>query len=325
MAPLHVCYKRIFLGLAASECGPDPFDSQERWGAIPNLSFHEPASKLHLPEVTFFRASAAPELKRLCLLSYEDDSVGFNSWQDFQNFEREVKYENRFVHSEAVSEFLSDIKRTLPSRERSIDSGSILYRGQIGYEEYESEGQLIISGFPATRMKPTPHKGKEGRANPKGISYLYLSNDENTALAELRPHLGQYLSSAQFQIQRNLRVVDCYSVQRHYSHIHCIFEPPVSQEEIGNAVWSMINEAFTKPVTNADEASDYVPTQILAEFFKSEGFDGICFRSSLGKGFNFILFNLADAELINCTVKETRSVDYLFDECANRYYVQKKS
>lgn len=249
--------------------------------------------------------------------------MGFNSWQDFQNFDREVKYENRFVHSELVSEFLSNIKRTLPSRERSIASRSILYRGQIGHEEFVSEGQLIISGFHAPRMKPIPHKGKEGRANPKGISYLYLSNDENTALAELRPHLGQYLSSAQFQIQRDLRVVDCYSVQQHYSHIQCIFEPPASQEEIGNAVWSMINDAFTKPVTNADDASDYVPTQILAEFFKSEGFDGICFKSSLGQGHNFILFNLADAELLNCTVMETKTVAYSFDECANRYYVQK--
>ena len=250
--------------------------------------------------------------------------MGFNSWQDFQHFEREVKYENRFIHSPLVSEFLSNIKHTLPSRERSVASGNVLYRGQIGYEEYESEGQSIISGFAKERMKPIMCKGKEGRANPKGIAYLYLSNEENTALAELRPHLGQYLSSAQFQVQRKLRVVDCYSVPRHYSYVECIFNTPVSQTEIGNAVWSMINEAFTKPVTNADEESDYVPTQILAEFFKSEGFDGICFKSSMGKGYNFILFNLNDAELINCTVMETKAISYDFDECANRYHVQEQ-
>lgn len=249
--------------------------------------------------------------------------MGFNSWQDFHNFEREVKFDNRFVHSEAVSEFLSNIKRTLPSRERSVALGAILYRGQIGYEEFESEGQPVISGFCASRMKPIPHKGKEGRANPKGISYLYLANEENTALAELRPSLGQYISSAQFQVQRNLRVVDCYSVARHYTHVECIFNPPESQEEIGSAVWSMINEAFTRPVTNADEASDYVPTQILAEFFKSQGFDGVCFKSSMGIGYNFILFNLSDAELINCTVMETKSVSYAFGECSNRYYIRK--
>ncbi|MCP5417694.1 MAG: RES family NAD+ phosphorylase [Chromatiaceae bacterium] len=109
-----------------------------------------------------------------------------------------------------------------------------------------------------------------------------------------------------------------------YSHIECIFSPPQAQEKISNAVWSMINEAFTKPVTNEDESSDYVPTQILAEQFKSKGFDGVCFKSSMGAGHNFILFNLNDAELINCTVMEAKSVTYQFGECANRYYVQKE-
>lgn len=250
--------------------------------------------------------------------------MGFNSWKDFQDFEREVKLENRFIHSPLVSEFLANIKRTLPPRERSLAKESILYRGQIGHDERELEGGPEITGYPAQRMKPIPYRGREGRGNPKGISYLYLSNDENTALAELRPHLGQYLSSAQFEIQRNLRLVDCYSVPRHYSYIECIFNPPVSQEEIGNAVWSMINEAFTKPVTNADDASDYVPTQILAEFFKSQGYDGVCCKSSMGRGHNFILFQLDAAEVVNCTVMETKSVNFEFSECANRYHVQKK-
>ena len=250
--------------------------------------------------------------------------LGFNSWRDFQDFEREGKLEKRFVHSPLVSEFLANIKRTLPPRERSLAKESILYRAQIGHDEHELEGGPEITGYAAQRMKPIPNKGKEGRGNPKGISYLYLSNDENTALAELRPHLGQRLSSAQFEIQKNLRLVDCYSVPHHYSHVECIFNPPVSQEDIGNAVWSMINEAFTKPVTNADDASDYVPTQILAEFFKSQGYDGVCFKSSMGGGHNFILFQLDAAEVVTCTVMETKLVSFEFSECANRYYVQKK-
>ena len=250
--------------------------------------------------------------------------MGFNSYQDFHDFQREVKFKNRFIHSPVVAEFLANIKRTLPDRERAIETETILYRGQVGHEEYGTEDGWVVSGLPAERMKPIPRKGKEGRANPKGISYLYLSNEENTALAELRPHLGQYISSAQFKVQKNLRVVDCYSVPRHYNHIQCILNPPVSQEEIGYAVWSMINESFTKPVTNADEESDYVPTQILTEFFMSEGFDGVCFKSGMGAWHNFILFNLDDAELINCTVMETTAIAYEFNECANRYYVQKE-
>ena len=248
--------------------------------------------------------------------------MNFRSWRDFHEFDEEVKHQNRYIYSERVKGFLENVCRTLPDRSRRLKKGSILYRAQIGYDEFDTGDGPNIMGFSAQRMKPIPYKGREGRGNPKGISHLYLSDDENTALAELRPHLGQYLSSAQFKIKRDLVVVDCYSVPIHYSFPRCIFDPPQSQRDIGYAVWSMINEAFTKPVTNADDASDYVSTQILAELFKSEGFDGVCFKSSLGHGYNFMLFNMDDADLNNCTVMETKKIEYFFEECANRYFSQ---
>ncbi len=250
--------------------------------------------------------------------------MGFKSWRDFEDFEKQVKYETRYVHSTEVKEFLLNIKESLPARERSLAAGSVLFRSQIGYKEFEDEGQLLISGLPKDRMKPVPLKGFEGRANPKGISYLYLSNDENTSMAELRPHIGEYISSAQFKVNGNLKLIDCYSVPKHYNYVNCIFNPPASQEDIGYAIWSMINNAFTKPVKNNESSSDYVPTQILAELFKSEGFDGVCFKSSMGAGHNFVLFDLGMADLMNCTVMETKSVKYDFSECGNRYFVQSK-
>jgi hypothetical protein len=250
--------------------------------------------------------------------------VDFNSWQDFDAFVHDVKFRNRFVHSLEVIKFLANIKHTLPSRERLFAAGGILYRAQVGHEEFEDEGQIIISGYSEERMKPIPFQGSEGRANPKGISYLYLSNDESTALAELRPHLGVRLSSAQFEANKELKLLDCYSVNNFHSYVSCIFSPPTTQNEIANAIWSRINEAFTKPVTNTDQRSDYVPTQILAEFFKAEGFDGICFKSSLGPGHNFILFRPDDAKLVSCKVMETKSIYFEFEECGNQYWTTSK-
>lgn len=235
-----------------------------------------------------------------------------------------MKHENRYVHSDEVKEFLFNIKKSLPAREKSLTAGSILFRSQIGYDEHEDEGQLIIAGLSRDRMKPIQLKGYEGRANPKGISYLYLADDESTSMAELRPHIGEYISSAQFRINRSLRLIDCYSVTKHYTYLMCIFDTPTSQEDIGYAIWSRINDSFTKPIKNNDSSSDYVPTQILAELFKSEGFDGVCFKSSMGAGHNFVLYDLEVADLINCTVMETKSVSYSFSECGNRYYIQRK-
>ncbi|MBP6058481.1 MAG: RES family NAD+ phosphorylase [Nitrosomonas sp.] len=67
---------------------------------------------------------------------------------------------------------------------------------------------------------------------------------------------------------------------------------------------------------------DYIPTQFLAELIKHEGFDGICYKSGSGKGLNYLLFNLHDADLINCSVMRTISVEYKFEECSNPYFVK---
>src|SRR5665647_1632065 len=114
-------------------------------------------------------------------------------------------------------------------------------------------------------MKPLPLQSREGRANPKGIPYLYLATDANTSMAEMRPHVGEYISSAAFHINHDAMLVDCYSVKKYYQYFECIFNPPTSQEDITNAVWSRINDAFTKPIKNADSTSDYAPTQVLSE------------------------------------------------------------
>jgi hypothetical protein len=178
----------------------------------------------------------------------------------------------------------------------------------------------MITGFSAQRMKPNREFCGEGRANPRGIPYLYLSSDLDTCMAELRPQRAQMLSVAQFEVQRGLKIVDCYSVQREIGDIELIFSPPTTQEGIRNAIWSQINQAFSRPVSRGDTSSDYIPTQVLVEFFRHHDFDGICFKSGLGAGHNFVLFDLAAADLINCGVYDVKAIKYEFSECANRYY-----
>lgn len=47
-----------------------------------------------------------------------------------------------------------------------------------------------------------------GRANPDHIGYLYLSEDENTPIYEVRRTIGQMVSIASFRVQKNLRIYD---------------------------------------------------------------------------------------------------------------------
>ena len=68
--------------------------------------------------------------------------------------------------------------------------------------------------FPPERMKPRRDRAREGRANPQGIPYLYLSTRKETALSEVRPWLRSLISIGQFKIVRQLTIVDFSSDER---------------------------------------------------------------------------------------------------------------
>ncbi|PKB19732.1 RES family NAD+ phosphorylase [Janthinobacterium sp. 64] len=246
--------------------------------------------------------------------------MDFKNHNDYDIFQRDIRYKQRYVHTGPVVEFLKALKTTLPERTRSLSKGNLLCRAQIGFAEENLDGESIIRGFSEQRMKPNRDYCGEGRANPRGIPYLYLSNDLDTCMAELRPQRAEMLSVAQFEIQRNLKIVDCFSTKQEFWNVELIFNPPTTQEGIRNAIWWQINQAFSRPVSRGDTSSSYIPTQVLVEFFLDNGLDGVCFKSGLGKGLNFVLFDLAAADLINCGVYSVDSVNYEFSECANRYF-----
>ncbi|MBP6058482.1 MAG: RES domain-containing protein [Nitrosomonas sp.] len=152
--------------------------------------------------------------------------MGFNSWRDFENFSNCLKYQKRYIHSQDVSEFIINIKKSFTDRTFCLNKNSILNRAQLGHDEFEEEGCLVLMGYPKDRMKPLASTGIEGRGNPKGISYLYLSNDRETCLSELRPNRGQNLSVAQFKLNRDLKIINCYSVSNYYDLTACIFNTP---------------------------------------------------------------------------------------------------
>jgi hypothetical protein len=75
----------------------------------------------------------------------------------------------------------------------------------------------------------------------------------------------------------------------------------------------------------SDDIADYVPTQIVAELFKANNFDGVAYRSSLGDGHNVALFDLDMAELVSCFLFQVKSIRFEFQESANPYIVRKHS
>ena len=88
-----------------------------------------------------------------------------------------------------------------------------LQRAQLGHdwreEENDEEPDEVQAAHSPARMKPLAEKASDGRANSKGIACLYLATKQETAVLEVRPLIGSYISIAQFKVLKDLCLVDC--------------------------------------------------------------------------------------------------------------------
>ena len=248
----------------------------------------------------------------------------FKSWKSYRNFAYRVRQEARFIRTAEDDDFLREVVRTSESRTREMPVGFRLWRAQLGCDwepeiqagEYLGDRSVVYS---PSRMKPLQDRAREGRANPKGIPVLYLSTHRETAMSEVRLWVGSLVSCARFKTIRTLRIVDC-SVREFRGIMFFPREPDAPVRE--KAAWTQINEAFSRPTTPADDTDSYVPTQVIAELFKNNGFDGIAYKSEFGsKGYNTVLFDPADAEVTSCTLFEAKSLKFEFEQTDNTRWV----
>jgi RES domain-containing protein len=234
-------------------------------------------------------------------------------------FSRAVRTRHRFVRDRGTDAFLTAVLETAVKRADVIEAGSGFWRAQIGCEEEDDgRGKYDIRPLPAKRMIPPRDGAREGRINPKGIPCLYLATDRNTAIAEVRPWRHARVSVGRFETTKALKVVDCSAANVR----HLIRPAPSPPEE--EDVWADINAAFARPIEPNDTSPDYVPTQVIAELFRHNGYDGVVFRSSVAAGRNVALFDLGAAKLTMCELHRVTAIEYRATEYANPYYVSSK-
>ncbi|MFC4233890.1 RES family NAD+ phosphorylase [Thalassospira xianhensis] len=243
----------------------------------------------------------------------------FKSWADYYSFQLEVRLKQRYMRSKEAESFLAAIKTTSKSRVQLLGEKRSFWRAQVGIttRETEDDPYEIECAFPPERMKPLRGKATEGRANPRGIPYLYLATTKETAMSEVRPWIGAEISVAHFVTARELQIVDC---SRGHDALIPIFETP-KPEEVDDLAWAEIAKAFSKPTTQGDQTADYVPTQIIAELLKIEGYDGIAYKSQFGEnGFNVVLFDIDDAYLVSCGIYKVKNIQMNFSQQDNPYF-----
>lgn len=253
----------------------------------------------------------------------------FESWKQYSEFSQFVRRKARHVLDARNQRFLDTVLETSAKRKGRIDKSAVLWRAQLGSEwrsvertrddeHQHTDDYGAWHPFPRERMTPLPDRACEGRVNPKGIPCLYLSTEEETAMAETRPWIGSYVSLAQFETLKDLSIVDC-SADSAGGVPYSFDEPePGKRAEL---IWKRINLAFSEPVTRSDDEAEYAPTQVLAEAFRNAGYEGIMYGSKLGVGKNIAIFDLTAAKLVNCHLYKVDSVSLKFSMAGSPYFI----
>ena len=171
-----------------------------------------------------------------------------------------------------------------------------------------------ISDMPALELGAPPMRlRKAGRMNSSGIRAFYGALDLNTSISEIRPIVGDKVIAAQFNLARDLYVLDTTRFSapiKEASVFNKSYEQRVSQWEFMQEFMKQI----AKPISPGDTHLDYIPTQAVAEYlvqkhkFKRDGnnvsIEGLIFNSAQRSGSkNIVLFG--DAAHAVLTDEET--------------------
>ena len=222
-------------------------------------------------------------------ISNSDDLVEFsneileniNYWSILKE---QLKWERRyFTNIDRLTEDLG--WDSFFESKTTVSSDETFFRARL---HQNSEEDII----PMNKMSSPPAKyASAGRANPIGIPYLYLSDNEETILYEVRASYLDEISVATFtkneEYQNEIIISD-------FTEIPTLYHPNGVNRKIKSTLLKqLISRDSSKPMRRYDSELDYIPTQFICEFIKTfTNVQGIKFRSSLHNvGSNLVLFN----------------------------------
>lgn len=234
---------------------------------------------------------------------YESIGASDQHWRsEWANFERSLKAEARFFSSTVANHLnavFSGIEtlRTCDGRPTVVDAGpgaaiSAFFRARV----LQSDAALIEAlERPDLHLGSPPMvRANAGRMNAKGISVFYGASSAGVAIAEVRPPVGSRVAVARFEIARPLRLLDLTAL-RSVQTEGSIFDPDYIRALERAQFLDTLSRLMVQPVMPDDEAFDYLPTQVIADFLatrETPSIDGILFPSAQVEGdeINVVLF-----------------------------------
>jgi len=235
------------------------------------------------------------------IVKNSDELVDFND-EIFENvnfwfkLKEQLKWERRYLTN--IGYLTDDLGwDSFFESKTVIRKDDIFYRARL----HKSADEMLFSN--EDMFCPKKEFSSAGRANPIGIPYLYLSDNENTILYEIRASYLDEVSVASFRLKQELFQDVIIS---DFTEIPPLYAPSeVNQRIKMTLLKQIISRDLSKPMRRYDSELDYIPTQFICEFIKVfTNVQGIKFRSSLHNvGNNLVVFN---QDIMEC--KEVKKV-----------------
>lgn len=225
-------------------------------------------------------------------VTFSNDIIeNINHWDVLKN---QLKWERRYITN--IDYLIEDLGWDgFFNSQTNIASEAILFRARLhnnANEEVHNKSNM----FAPPKEKATP-----GRANPAGIPYLYLCDNEQTVLYEVRAAYLDEITIAKFKLKKT-HIGPVFISD--FTEIPSLFFSENKDNQITNQIKSTllkqkISIDLSKPLRRYDSELDYIPTQFICEFIRIiTHVGGIKFKSSLHEsGNNIVIF---DQNIMEC-------------------------
>jgi len=152
-------------------------------------------------------------------------------------------------------------------------------------------------------MSPDAKIATAQRASPEKISYLYVAQDEYTALSETRPGILSFINLAEVEVLDEIKIFDLW--------IDINALPTISD-------FIYLAMSFSAVIAEKEKEIDYLPMQFVAEYIKNKGADGIRYASYQSQGGkNLVIFGEEKVRFVQSKILYNQNVTYTFLDITN--------
>lgn len=210
------------------------------------------------------------------------------------------------THKERWEQYCSDVRdapdQTFPFEEYlaedfhqlsvTFPSGTTVFRARRGFEPGEYGERHAFAGDEIGA--PPTGLASQGRVNVKGQRVLYCADQEATAVAEVRPARGFYVSVATMTLNREVRILDLMQPLK----INPFLTETLKWDVEIQALLTSLAEEMSRPLERDDDQTHYLPCQRFAEYIREAHYDGIRYPSALNPdGTNVVFFDPTAADV----------------------------